>query len=94
MKKGKIILGSAAFLVTAASALAFKASLKFGHPHVYGLTNANNVVCTLTTCVTGGTGTPLACATKASAVVEIAKNPGFYKTSTCKLAIQSQHNTN
>lgn len=65
MKNSKIILGAAACVVTAASALAFKAHNKFGGNHVYGRTSAGSVYCTLSTCRTtlNGTETPAKCHT-------------------------------
>jgi hypothetical protein len=56
MKKGKIILSAAAFVVTAASVLAFKVHSKFHNQGViYGTKGSG--VCTLSTCLTvPGTG--------------------------------------
>ena len=53
MKKGQIILGAAAFIVTAASSLAFKAQSKFiGQHRLYGATSAGSSNCTKSTCFT------------------------------------------
>ncbi|MDR3713324.1 MAG: hypothetical protein P4L51_10945 [Puia sp.] len=44
MKKGQIILGTVAFVVTAASTLAFKVANKFnGHPKVHVIGGTGNV---------------------------------------------------
>jgi hypothetical protein len=57
MKKGQIILGAAAFIVTAASALAFKAHSKSSGNRIFGLTNVNNPnSCTASTCFTNSLG--------------------------------------
>ncbi len=49
MKQGKIILGAAAFIVTAASALAFKTANNFRTKHVLGPTVVGGT-CFTTTC--------------------------------------------
>jgi hypothetical protein len=51
MKKGKIVLGTAAFIVTAASALAFKVTHRFTQRHGFG-TKGSVVACTRVTCFT------------------------------------------
>jgi hypothetical protein len=58
MKKGQIILGAAAFIVTAASVLAFRAHNKSSGNRLYGLTDVNNPSsCTVSTCFTQAFGT-------------------------------------
>ena len=57
MKKGQIILGAAAFIVTAASSLAFKAHSKFiGQHRLLGATSAGSSNCTRSTCFTNVNG--------------------------------------
>ena len=94
MQPNKIILGSAAFIIAGVFSLALKVSKKSGHLHIFGLTNTNNAACTVVTCVTGGTECPIVCFTQTHKVVEIPKNPCFYKTSTCHQAAQVQHFVN
>lgn len=69
MKNGKIILGAAAFVVTAASALAFKTAHKFSKPALFG-TNKNAIVpvtCKVSTCWTLTSGKGGVCHTQAGA---------------------------
>jgi hypothetical protein len=54
MKKGKIILGAAAFLISAASTLAFKAHSRFVGKQLCAATSAGSSNCTLSTCHTLG----------------------------------------
>jgi hypothetical protein len=57
MKKGQIILGATAFIVTAASVLAFRAHNKSTQNRIYGQTDVNNPnSCTVTTCFTNVNG--------------------------------------
>ena len=57
MKKGHIILGTAAMVVSAVSALAFRAHSKFLGRQLYGATASTGFNCTLSTCHTvGGSG--------------------------------------
>ena len=53
MKKSQVILGAAAFIVTAASSLAFKAHSKFiGQHPLFGATSFGSSNCTASTCFT------------------------------------------
>jgi hypothetical protein len=55
MKKGKIILSAAAFIVTAGGVFAFKAHSTIpGHKRLYGKTFIHFILCTLSTCNTFG----------------------------------------
>jgi len=56
MKKGRIVLGAAAFVVTAASALAFKAHNAVSGHQLYGATRVGSSNCTLSTCFTNAAG--------------------------------------
>lgn len=56
MKKGRIVLGAAAFVVTAASALAFRAHNAISGHQLFGETKVGSGNCTLSTCFTNTAG--------------------------------------
>jgi hypothetical protein len=83
MKKGKIILSAAAFIVTAGSVLAFKAHSRFsptGHV-VYGLTSTGGA-CVVSTCRTNpsGRGDKITCRTSSGTTLVTNGAGEFYKS--------------